>query len=84
MASTSFGWKVKQRKILNKSKLNPEAFSEAAQVEEGSVDEDNVDWLHSVPVKKQKLLLEDCELKAKRLKNEGVALAESERCVGLA
>lgn len=75
--ATSFGWKTKRKK-LEKTHATTQAFSDDIQVEPGVVNED-VDWLHNVPIKKRKLPLEDAVAKAKRLKDEGVTLAEAER-----
>lgn len=75
--ATSFGWKNKRLK-LNKSSDSTGAFSEEAQVDPGAVDDD-VDWLHNIPIKRQCIQLEDVSEKTKRLTEEGVALAEQGR-----
>ena len=80
MATTSFGWKNKRSRIPKNSELkSKEAFDEQVQVDPGEVKEDEVDWLHNVPVKKQRVHLEDSTSKAKRLVAEGITLAEHER-----
>ncbi|XP_051876453.1 tetratricopeptide repeat protein 33 [Pristis pectinata] len=71
---TSFGWK---RKVGEKvSKVASQTF-EAAAEEDGVVDAD-VDWLH-VTKRRRETLLEDCAVKSKRLKDEGVFLSENGR-----
>ena len=77
--ATSFGWKNKRVK-LSTNQSTSSAFSEEVQVDPGNVDED-VDWLHNVPIKKRKEHLEDAVSKAKRLNAEGITLAEAERYV---
>lgn len=75
--ATSFGWKNKRAK-LTASEATSSAFSDDVQVDPSEVDED-VDWLHNVPIKKRKIPLEDAVSKSNRLNSEGVTLAEAER-----
>ncbi|XP_068106973.1 tetratricopeptide repeat protein 33 [Hyperolius riggenbachi] len=68
----SFGWK---RKIGEKvSKETSQNFEKESAGEDGIIDHDDVDWLHSVKRKKG-ILLEDNITKSKRLKDEGALLA---------
>ncbi|GCC18689.1 hypothetical protein chiPu_0021700 [Chiloscyllium punctatum] len=71
---TSFGWKRKAGEKV--SKVASQNF-EAAAVDDRLVDAD-VDWLH-VTKRQRKALLEDCTVKSKRLKDEGIFLSESGR-----
>ncbi|XP_078416406.1 tetratricopeptide repeat protein 33 isoform X2 [Cetorhinus maximus] len=71
---TSFGWKRKAGEKV--SKVASQNF-EAAAVDDGLVDAD-VDWLH-VTKRQRKALLEDCTVKSKRLKEEGIFLSENGR-----
>lgn len=80
MANTSFGWKNKRARIRPNSELSSgSAFAEDAQVDPGTAGLDEVDWLHSVPVKRQRIGLEDSKTKTRRLNNEGITLAENGR-----
>lgn len=74
---TSFGWKSK-RKVLDRERNKPPAFDDGNQVDDGKVD-DEVDWLNHIPIKKQKIALEDSVAKANRLREEGMTLAGIER-----
>ncbi|XP_072371707.1 tetratricopeptide repeat protein 33 [Scyliorhinus torazame] len=71
---TSFGWKRKAGEKV--SKLASQNF-EAAAVDDRLVDAD-VDWLQ-VTKRQRKVLLEDCAVKSKRLKEEGAFLSENGR-----
>ncbi|XP_067885218.1 tetratricopeptide repeat protein 33 isoform X1 [Heterodontus francisci] len=71
---TSFGWKRKAGEKV--SKVASQNF-EAAAVDEGLVDAD-VDWL-PITKRQRKALLEDCTVKSKRLKEEGIFLSENGR-----
>ncbi|XP_048384189.1 tetratricopeptide repeat protein 33 isoform X2 [Stegostoma tigrinum] len=71
---TSFGWKRKAGEKV--SKVASQNF-EAAAVDDGLVESD-VDWLH-VTKRQRKALLEDCTVKSKRLKEEGIFLSENGR-----
>uniref|UniRef100_UPI00398EE4A0 tetratricopeptide repeat protein 33 n=1 Tax=Pristiophorus japonicus TaxID=55135 RepID=UPI00398EE4A0 len=71
---TSFGWKRKAGEKV--SKVASQNF-EAAAVDDGLVDAD-VDWLH-ITKRQREVLLEDCTVKSKRLKEEGVLLSENGR-----
>ncbi|XP_072113624.1 tetratricopeptide repeat protein 33 isoform X2 [Mobula birostris] len=71
---TSFGWK---RKVGEKvSKAASQVFEEAA--EDGGLVDSDVDWLHAAK-RRRETLLEDCAVKSKRLKDEGVFLSENGR-----
>ncbi|XP_062905701.1 tetratricopeptide repeat protein 33 isoform X1 [Mobula hypostoma] len=71
---TSFGWK---RKVGEKvSKAASQVFEEAA--EDGGLVDADVDWLHAAK-RRRETLLEDCAVKSKRLKDEGVFLSENGR-----
>lgn len=76
----SFSW---NRKIGEKvSKAAVEQFeAESANVED-HMNPEEVDWLHAVK-RRREALLEDCEAKSKRLKNEGEVLAEQSRYVNI-
>ncbi|KAM5193727.1 tetratricopeptide repeat protein 33 isoform 1-T2 [Mantella aurantiaca] len=68
----SFGWK---RKIGEKvSKETSQIFQKESAEEGAIIENDDVDWLHSVKRKKG-ILLEDNITKSKRLKDEGAFLA---------
>ncbi|XP_067838465.1 tetratricopeptide repeat protein 33 isoform X2 [Heptranchias perlo] len=71
---TSFGWKRKAGEKV--SKVASQNF-EAAAEDDGLVDAD-VDWLH-ITKRQREVLLEDCTVKSKRLKEEGVILSENGR-----
>ncbi|XP_042309721.1 tetratricopeptide repeat protein 33 [Sceloporus undulatus] len=72
----SFGWK---RKIGEKvSKVTSQQFESQAADEQGLLDNGDADWVREAKRKKG-VLLEECLAKSKRLKEEGVALAENER-----
>jgi len=73
---TSFGWK---RKIGSQvSKIVSQKFKENAKEHDGSLVNDEVDWLTLAP-KRHCLQLEDAVVKSARLRQEGITLAESER-----
>ncbi|KAM9821169.1 tetratricopeptide repeat protein 33 [Neosynchiropus ocellatus] len=73
----SFGWKRKVGEKVSKSVV--QQFEEAQVSHSGRrQDEDEVDWLHAVK-RRREVLLEDCEAKSKRLKEEGSSLAEQGR-----
>jgi len=79
--ATSFNWKSKHSRVIKRSSsAASKAFSDEAQIDPSEVDDD-VDWLHNVPVKRQRLHLEDSIAKANRLNMEGITLAEHERFV---
>lgn len=83
LMATTFGWKKKRPRLQGSSDVGSRnAFAEELQVDPGSTD-GVVDWLHSIPVKKQKVQLEDTATKARRLINEGITFAENERYVVL-
>ncbi|XP_078531126.1 tetratricopeptide repeat protein 33 [Lissotriton helveticus] len=72
----SFGWK---RKIGEKvSKTTSKQFEAEAAEESGMVRSENMDWLNAIKRKKE-ILEEDNMVKSKRLKDEGVLMAENER-----
>ncbi|XP_060698309.1 tetratricopeptide repeat protein 33 [Hemiscyllium ocellatum] len=71
---TSFGWKRKAGEKV--SKVASQNFA-AAAVDDRLVAAD-VDWLH-VTKRQRKVLLEDCTVKSKRLKDEGIFLSENGR-----
>ncbi|XP_069740080.1 tetratricopeptide repeat protein 33 [Narcine bancroftii] len=71
---TSFRWK---RKVGEKVSKAASQIFEAAAADSGLVDAD-VDWLH-VTKRQRETLLEDCAVKSKRLKEEGVFLSENGR-----
>ncbi|KAM4808349.1 tetratricopeptide repeat protein 33 [Rhinophrynus dorsalis] len=72
----SFGWK---RKIGEKvSKVKSQYFEEEAADETAVNEIDEVDWLHAIKRKKG-MLLEDNIVKSKRLKEEGIFLAQNGR-----
>ncbi|XP_047469217.1 tetratricopeptide repeat protein 33-like [Penaeus chinensis] len=70
----SFGWKRK----AGLTKPKPAVFSQDNVEVDNDMNDPDVDWLTAT--KKPKVLqLEDAKAKARRLSNEGVMLAESER-----
>ncbi|XP_029434048.1 tetratricopeptide repeat protein 33 [Rhinatrema bivittatum] len=71
----SFGWKRKAGEKV--SKTVSQQF-EADAADEGLIDSEEGEWLHSIKRKKE-ILLEDNTLKSKRLKEEGTCLAENGR-----
>lgn len=78
---TSFSWKRKVGGNLSKSVSNAFTDENEHQAEDNDVD----DWLSMAP-KRTHLSLEDASAKTKRLKAEGMVLAESERyiqCLGI-
>ncbi|XP_069483294.1 tetratricopeptide repeat protein 33 isoform X2 [Ambystoma mexicanum] len=72
----SFGWK---RKVGEKvSKTTSKQFEAEAADEGLLVDSENVDWVSAIKRKKE-VLQEDNTVKSKRLKDEGILMAENER-----
>ncbi|XP_041666328.1 tetratricopeptide repeat protein 33 [Cheilinus undulatus] len=76
----SFGWKRKVGEKVSKSVVQKfEAEEEKQEAgEEGPGQDEEVDWLHAIK-RRREVLLEDCEVKSKRLKDEGALLAEQGR-----
>ncbi|XP_020320930.1 tetratricopeptide repeat protein 33 isoform X1 [Oncorhynchus kisutch] len=74
----SFGWKRKVGERVSKAAVQQfEAAAEKPE-EDGIVKEDEVDWLYAIK-RRREVLLEDCAAKSKRLKEEGVVLAQEGR-----
>ncbi|XP_029372385.1 tetratricopeptide repeat protein 33 [Echeneis naucrates] len=76
---TSFGWKRKVGEKVTKSAV--QQFEEGAEEPGGDGPgrgEEEADWLHAIK-RRREILLEDCVLKSKRLKDEGALLAEEGR-----
>ncbi|KAF4113188.1 tetratricopeptide repeat protein 33 [Onychostoma macrolepis] len=73
----SFGWK---RKVGEKvSKTTVQQFEkDSEQADDEDVEKEGVDWLHVIK-RRREVLLEDCAAKSKRLKDEGMLLAEQGR-----
>ncbi|XP_016143019.1 tetratricopeptide repeat protein 33 [Sinocyclocheilus grahami] len=73
----SFGWK---RKVGEKvSKTTVQQFEkDSEQADNEDVEKEGVDWLHVIK-RRREVLLEDCAAKSKRLKDEGMLLAEQGR-----
>lgn len=75
----SFGWKRRVGEKVSKSAVQQfEAEAEKTERDEGSRDDEEVDWLHAIK-RRREILLEDCDAKSKRLKDEGAQLAEQGR-----
>ena len=72
--SMKFGWKRK----LNQSLVSGVAFQGDARDENALDLSESVPWLEAAKRRKMHLL-EDCEAKSNRLKEEGNVLAEEER-----
>ncbi|XP_043094989.1 tetratricopeptide repeat protein 33 isoform X1 [Puntigrus tetrazona] len=70
----SFGWK---RKVGEKvSKTTVQQFEkDSEQADDEDVEREGADWLHVIK-RRREVLLEDCAAKSKRLKDEGMLLAE--------
>ncbi|KAM6903091.1 tetratricopeptide repeat protein 33 [Xenentodon cancila] len=74
----SFGWKRKIGEKVSKSVVQQfEAETEKAE-EDGPGQNKDVDWLGAIK-RRREVLLEDCDQKSKRLKDEGAQLAEQGR-----
>ncbi|CDQ57530.1 unnamed protein product [Oncorhynchus mykiss] len=74
----SFGWKRKVGERVSKAAVQQfEAAAEKPE-EDGVGKEDEVDWLYAIK-RRREVLLEDCAAKSKRLKEEGVVLAQEGR-----
>lgn len=73
----SFGWK---RKVGEKvSKTTVQQFEkDSEQADDEVVEKEGVDWLPVIK-RRREVLLEDCAAKSKRLKDEGMLLAEQGR-----
>ncbi|XP_043094991.1 tetratricopeptide repeat protein 33 isoform X2 [Puntigrus tetrazona] len=73
----SFGWK---RKVGEKvSKTTVQQFEkDSEQADDEDVEREGADWLHVIK-RRREVLLEDCAAKSKRLKDEGMLLAEQGR-----
>ncbi|XP_074545781.1 tetratricopeptide repeat protein 33 [Halichoeres trimaculatus] len=80
----SFGWKRKVGEKVSKSvvqKFEAEEEEEKKKQEpggDGAGQDEEVDWLHAIK-RRREILLEDCAVKSKRLKEEGSVLAEQGR-----
>ncbi|XP_033501947.1 tetratricopeptide repeat protein 33 [Epinephelus lanceolatus] len=75
----SFGWKRKVGEKVSKSVVQQfEAEAEGKAEGAGRSKDEDVDWLHAIK-RRREILLEDCETKSKRLKDEGAMLAEHGR-----
>lgn len=65
------------------SKMTAQQFEkDSEQVDDEDVEKERADWLHVIKQRRE-LLLEDCAAKSKRLKDEGMLLAEQGRFVCL-
>ncbi|TRY96218.1 hypothetical protein DNTS_013740 [Danionella cerebrum] len=73
----SFGWKRKVGERVSKSTLQ-QFQQDSEQPEADDAEKEGIDWLHAIK-RRREVLLEDCNAKSKRLKEEGVLLAQQER-----
>ncbi|XP_016299000.1 tetratricopeptide repeat protein 33-like isoform X1 [Sinocyclocheilus anshuiensis] len=77
LGMASFGWKRKVGERV--SKMTVQQFEkDSEQVDDEDVEKERVDWLHVIK-RRREVLLEDCAAKSKRLKDEGMLLAEQGR-----
>ena len=76
--STSFTWKEKSGRQRKAVVQVAASFNEESDEEDVELQKEEVDWLTAAKRRKV-LLLEDCQAKSKRLKEEGTILAENER-----
>lgn len=75
---TSFTW---NRKIGQKvSKAAVQQFEEKSAKVENNMEPEGADWMHAIK-RRREAILEDCEAKSIRLKDEGALLAEQNRYV---
>ncbi|XP_026153964.1 tetratricopeptide repeat protein 33 [Mastacembelus armatus] len=72
----SFGWKRKVGERVSKSVV--QQFEAEAEKADENPAEEETDWLHAIK-RRREILLEDCDAKSKRLKEEGAVLAEQGR-----
>ncbi|XP_076844390.1 tetratricopeptide repeat protein 33 isoform X4 [Brachyhypopomus gauderio] len=72
----SFGWKRKVGERVSKAAV--QQFEADAEKAEDNRELEGMDWLHAIK-RKREVLLEDCIAKSKRMKEEGVQLAENGR-----
>ncbi|XP_026863752.1 tetratricopeptide repeat protein 33 isoform X1 [Electrophorus electricus] len=72
----SFGWKRKVGERVSKAAVQQFEMDSEKVEDNGQIE--GVDWLHVIK-RRRELLLEDCTAKSKRLKEEGVLLAENGR-----
>ncbi|XP_042612308.1 tetratricopeptide repeat protein 33-like isoform X2 [Cyprinus carpio] len=73
----SFGWKRKVGERVSRTTVQ-QFEKDSEQVVDEDVEEERVDWLHVIKQRRE-VLLEDCAAKSKRLKDEGMLLAEEGR-----
>lgn len=73
----SFGWKRKVGERVSRTTVQ-QFEKDSEQVVDEDVEEERVDWLHVIKQRRE-VLLEDCAAKSKRLKDEGMLLAEQGR-----
>ncbi|XP_051979422.1 tetratricopeptide repeat protein 33-like [Xyrauchen texanus] len=73
----SFGWKRKVGERVSKATVQ-QFEQDTEQVVDDDVEKWGVDWLHVIK-RRREVLLEDCVAKSKRLKDEGILLAEQGR-----
>ncbi|XP_071219060.1 tetratricopeptide repeat protein 33-like [Salvelinus alpinus] len=74
----SFGWKRKVGERVSKAAVQQFEAAVEKPEEDGVGKEDEVDWLYAIK-RRREVLLEDCAAKSKRLKEEGVVLAQEGR-----
>lgn len=74
----SFGWKRKVGERVSKTTVEQFQQDSEKVEDEGDVEKEGVDWLHVIK-RRREVLLEDCAVKSKRLKDEGALLAEQGR-----
>lgn len=80
--ATTFGWKRKLPQ--NVTRKRAAVFDEGNQIPDNDEDEPfEEDWRVFLVKRRGILSIEDSVMKSKRLEDEGVSLAEQQRCVNL-